>query len=311
MNCQCIARHLARHCGTLTRACLSRWRILQKLRVPTAALCTSLWIVKLPRQLKNNCIGFWAGFIKTMKSTHSVTGTSLSTNGKSSIFWQHRSAAIPEFDQRVFDDDWLQSNNYVVNSPTAGRGASLFLEIDNTDLVLRHYRRGGMVRTLSEKHYVWHGLQRTRAWREFEVLEAMELKGLPSPRPYACQVQRHGLTYSASLITYFLSGVTLAERVCTAMLADEHWYNIGLCIRRFHSAGVDHADLNAHNILIHESTVSLIDFDRAVIQLTVNTNGLQKNLKRLKRSLNKIGSSGPAFYNDECWAALIAGYTMT
>jgi len=243
-----------------------------------------------------------------MKSINSVTGTSLDTSGQSSIFWQHRCSAVPEFDQRVFDDDWLEGNNYVVNSPTAGRGASLFLTINDTDLVLRHYRRGGMVRSLSEKHYVWQGLRRTRAWREFDVLAAMELKGLPSPRPYACQVQRRGLSYSASLITYFLPGVTLAECVCTAQLPNESWHNIGRCIRQFHLAGVDHADLNAHNILIHDNKVSLIDFDRAVIQFTINSNRLQKNLKRLKRSLNKIGSSGPAFYNDECWAALVAGY---
>jgi len=243
-----------------------------------------------------------------MKLTDSVTGTSPAENPRTHIYWQHRAEAVPEFDQRVFDDAWLASNNYIVNSPTAGRGASLFLEIDNTDLVLRHYRRGGMVRYISEKNYIWQGLQRTRAWREFEVLVAMELKGLPSPKPYACQVQRRGLSYSASLITYFLTGVTLAERVCTATLPDERWYNIGQCIRQFHAAGVDHADLNAHNILIDENMVSLIDFDRAVIQFTANTDGLYKNLKRLRQSLNKIGSSGPVFYNDDCWAALMTGY---
>jgi len=246
-----------------------------------------------------------------MHSTESVIGTSEPADAGTRIYWQHRAQPVPEFDQRVFDDEWLNSKNYIVNSPTAGRGASLFLEIDNTELVLRHYRRGGMVRSISEKHYLWHGLQRTRAWREFDVLVAMESKGLPSPRPYACQVQRRGLGYSASLITYFLSGVTLAECVCTATLPDERWHDIGQCIRQFHAAGVDHADLNAHNILIDESRVSLIDFDRAVIQFTVNANQLHRNLKRLKRSLNKIGSSGPAFYNDDCWAALMAGYSTT
>ncbi len=246
-----------------------------------------------------------------MKSSDSVSGTSPADNAQSHVYWQHRADANPEFDQRVFDDDWLESHNYIVNSPTAGRGASLFLKIEEIDLVLRHYRRGGIVRSISEQHYIWHGLRRTRAWREFDVLLAMETQGLPSPKPYACQVQRHGLKYSASLITYFLAGVTLAERVCTAILPDECWYNIGQCIRRFHSAGVDHADLNAHNILIDENAVSLIDFDRAVIQFTVSSNRRHKNLKRLQRSLNKIGSSGPAFYNDDCWGTLMSGYRTT
>jgi len=246
-----------------------------------------------------------------MNSPESVTGTSPAADAHTQVYWQHRSDAVPKFDQRVFDDDWLAANNFIVNSPTAGRGASLFLEIDKTDLVLRHYRRGGMVRTISEQHYIWQGLQRTRAWREFDVLFEMQAHGLPSPKPYACQVQRRGMRYSASLITYFLAGVTLAERVCTAILPDERWYSIGQCIRRFHAAGVDHADLNAHNILIDEQAVSLIDFDRAVVQVTVNSNRRHKNLKRLQRSLNKIGSSGPAFYNDDCWVALMAGYETT
>jgi len=247
----------------------------------------------------------------TIKSSGSVTGTSPAANAQTQVYWQHRTDAVPEFDQRVFDDDWLEANNYIVNSPTAGRGASLFLDIENTDLVLRHYRRGGMVRSISEQYYIWQGLKRTRAWREFDVLVAMQLQGLPSPKPYACQVQRRGPRYSASLITYFLNGVTLAECVCTAMLPDERWYKIGQCIRQFHTAGVDHADLNAHNILIDENSVSLIDFDRAVIQVKVDSHRRHKNLKRLQRSLNKIGSSGPAFYNDDCWEALMAGYRTT
>ena len=246
-----------------------------------------------------------------MRLPDSVTGTSPAANADTQVYWQHRAGVVPKFDQRVFDDNWLEANDYIVNSPTAGRGASLFLEIDKTHLVLRHYRRGGMVRSISEQHYIWQGLQHTRAWREFDVLFEMQSQGLPSPKPYACQVQRRGLKYSASLITYFLAGVTLAECVCTAKLPDERWCNIGQCIRRFHAAGVDHADLNAHNILVDEHVVSLIDFDRAVIQSTVNPKRANKNLKRLQRSLNKIGSSGPAFYNDKCWGVLMAGYGAT
>jgi len=237
-----------------------------------------------------------------------VTGSSLAGDNKTQVHWQHRAQAVPAFNQRVFDDDWLGAQDYIVNSPTAGRGASLFLNIDNADLVLRHYRRGGMVRNISEQSYIWQGLQRTRAWREFAVLGTLELLGLPSPKPYACQVKHHGVAYTATLITYYLAGVTLAEQVCTEPVADTQWQNIGKCIRRFHDAGVDHADLNAHNILIDAYSVALIDFDRAVINSSFSKNRFEKNLKRLKRSLNKIDSSGPAFYNEDCWASLMTGY---
>lgn len=246
-----------------------------------------------------------------MNSLSRLTGKSLDADGKTCIHWQHRHLAEPVFDPNVFDNTWLVEQQYVLSSATAGRGASLFLEINSVDLVLRHYRRGGMVRSISERHYLWLGLERTRAWREFEVLCVLEQLGLPSPKPYACQVKHRGMGYTASLITYYLAGATLAERVCAAMLSDEHWYAIGQCIAQFHQAGVDHADLNAHNILLDDQQVYLIDFDRAVIDSSPTRGRFDKNLTRLKRSLNKIGSSGPAFYNEDCWVALMKGYVQT
>lgn len=213
----------------------------------------------------------------------------------------------------MFSDSWLAERDYIVNSASAGRGASLFLNIQGSDLVLRHYRRGGMVRNITEQHYLWFGLNRTRAWREFAVLCALEEKTLPAPRPYACVVEHKGIGYSASLITHYLSGNTLAEHVCTANLPNEHWHAIGRCIRQFHAQGVYHADLNAHNILLNEGEVSLIDFDRAVINSNFSRNRdstYEKNLHRLHRSLGKIVSSGPTFYNEDCWVALKEGYVQ-
>lgn len=254
-----------------------------------------------------------------MKPLTGVVGSYPSAEYGVQVHWQHRKDDSPAFNKNMFDDAWLGENNYIVSSPAAGRGASLFLKIESANLVLRHYRRGGMVRSISEDQYIWLGLNRTRAWREYGVLAALEHLALPSPRPYACQVKRRGRFYSATLITYFLEGVTLAERMCTASMPNEHWLAIGHCIRRFHLAGVFHADLNAHNILIDDfGAVSIIDFDRAVIDRAVLNRAVneqagpsqryQKNLYRLKRSLGKIVSSGPAYYDDNCWALLMNGY---
>jgi len=244
----------------------------------------------------------------------SVVGSDPSAENGEQIHWQHRLDASPAFNSNMFDDAWLGEKNYIVSSPTAGRGASLFLKIDSANLVLRHYRRGGLVRGVSEDQYVWLGLNRTRAWREFGVLSALEQLALPSPRPYACQVRRLGRSYGATLITYFLEGATLAERVCTATLPKEHWFAIGHCVRRFHVVGVFHADLNAHNILIDDfGAVSIIDFDRAVMASAVGEQSgpsrrYKNNLSRLRRSLGKIVSSGPAYYDDDCWDAVLKGY---
>lgn len=244
-----------------------------------------------------------------MDSIKRITGTALDIDGKTRIHWQHCLSGVPTFDEQVFDDQWLGDHGFIINSPTAGRGASLFLNIDQHNLVLRHYRRGGMVQNFSEKSYVWLGLHRTRAWQEFDVLCALEQKGLPAPRPYACQVKRRGLMYSATLITHYIDGITLAERMCSSRLTSDQWYAIGRCISLFHAAGVNHADLNAHNILLTDSgQVSIIDFDRASICETKQAKQFESNLKRLKRSVRKINSSGPAHYDEHSWAALVRGY---
>lgn len=247
-----------------------------------------------------------------MDSLKRVSGTTFDSTDKTRVHWQHCHAVKPVFDERVFDDHWLGAQGFIINSPSAGRGASLFLMVDQHSLVLRHYRRGGMVRRFSEKSYFWQGLQNTRAWREFDVLCALEKKGLPSPRPYACQVKRKGLVYSATLITRYLKGITLAERICSAPLTQEQWSAIGRCISQFHAAGVYHADLNAHNILYDESGhVSIIDFDRATINPAESRSRLENNLKRLYRSLQKIDGGGLAHYDEQCWSALVEGYGQT
>ena len=70
------------------------------------------------------------------------------------------------------------------------------------------------------------------------------------------------------------------------------WVSIGRCIRRFHDLGVCHADLNAHNVLLGEETVHLVDFDRCRLR----ADGLWRdgNLVRLRRSLEKIAYGLPA-----------------
>jgi len=94
----------------------------------------------------------------------------------------------------------------------------------------------------------------------------------------------------------------------SADLSEKLWADVGECIRRFHMAGVWHADLNARNILLDtNSRVFLIDFDRARFTPGKAVNG-ENNLSRLKRSLVKLWPASPTPAMQPAWACLMAAY---
>jgi 3-deoxy-D-manno-octulosonic acid kinase len=137
--------------------------------------------------------------------------------------------------------------------------------------------------------------------------------GLPVPAPVAAGYVCSGLAYRADLITEELPGTrTLAASM--PELSAEEWRDIGRTIAAFHRQGVQHADLNAHNILLcvaagAASKVHLIDFDRGRIR----DRGAweQQVLARLKRSLEKVsGQRGVKFGGAE-WGWLIDGVTAS
>jgi tRNA A-37 threonylcarbamoyl transferase component Bud32 len=64
-----------------------------------------------------------------------------------------------------------------------------------------------------------------------------------------------------------------------------------------HNAGIAHADLNLTNILVRADgdspMVLLIDFDRArVFSASLSSRERERNLRRLRRSLNKLDPGG-------------------
>ena len=86
------------------------------------------------------------------------------------------------------------------------------------------------------------------------------------------------------------------------------WRGAGAVIARLHRAGVDHADLNAHNILLDtRGAFSVIDFDRG--RLRAQGAWTSRNLQRLRRSLRKISAElPPDRYSDRTWDWFMAGY---
>jgi 3-deoxy-D-manno-octulosonic acid kinase len=86
------------------------------------------------------------------------------------------------------------------------------------------------------------------------------------------------------------------------------WQAVGSTVARLHRAGVDHADLNAHNILLDgKGAVSVIDFDRG--RLRAPGAWTSRNLRRLQRSLDKISRAMPSGrYSAADWQSFMAGY---
>ena len=102
--------------------------------------------------------------------------------------------------------------------------------------------------------------------------------------------------------------VTLAELLDGRFGDDAFWRHIGAEIRRFHAAGVVHADLNARNVLVgKKDAVHLVDFDRARISVR-NAAAFEANLRRLRRSLDKLWPSALVDRLPVCWANFLQGY---
>ena len=199
----------------------------------------------------------------------------------------------------LFDHEYLRQAEISLFSPAhwgdkarpvgeGGRGGAWFVDAPFGRCVLRHYLRGGLAARFSRAHYLWRGADRSRSFAEFRLMRKLIAQKLPVPRPLAAFYLRDGLRYRAALLMERLEDVrSLADRALVA----EHgapWEEAGRLIARFHRAGLDHADLNAHNILFDSNGRGwLIDFDRGVLRIPA-THWRERNLKRLLRSLLKL-----------------------
>lgn len=210
----------------------------------------------------------------------------------------------------VFDAEaWPRQVTVVGTTGGAGRGTTRFVASEAGEFALRHYYRGGLVARLFEDHYLWLGADATRPFREWRLLAQLWEAGLPVPRPAAARYLRRSLTYTGDILTCRLAGVrALSNLLASRALTAEQWRRIGATLRRFHDAGVWHADLNAHNIQLDaDGAVYLLDFDRG--RLRSPGPWQYRNLARLKRSLEKIRRLAPETrYSESDWRSLRDAY---
>ena len=86
------------------------------------------------------------------------------------------------------------------------------------------------------------------------------------------------------------------------------WEEAGRLIARAHRAGLDHADLNAHNLLFTTTGRGwIIDLDRGRVRIPA-TGWRERNLARLKRSLLKLRGTRPVEDVERDFARLRTAY---
>ena len=216
-------------------------------------------------------------------------------------------ACLDHPDTAVFEPACWEARG-ALQTVSGGRGTIAFVETSTgARWVLRHYRRGGLMARLLADRYCWAGAANTRSFREFRLLRRLRAWSLPVPQPIAARYVRTHCGYRADLVTTELpTRLTLAQALAAGPVPAEVWEEIGRCVGRLHAHGVQHADLNAHNVLLGTGAVYVLDFDRGRIR----ERGAWERavLSRLQRSLVKVTGGAPRDrFGATQWHALLRG----
>jgi hypothetical protein len=148
------------------------------------------------------------------------------------------------------------------------------------DVVLRPYRRGGMIRHLNERTYP----SPQRFLQELEVHRALHAAGFPTVTPLGCAWRPHRWGVEGLYLTRFQEGTPWPRA----------WERSGEVLPRLRRAiealsawGLFAPDLNATNVLVLSGGVALLDWDRASFR---GGDLRAAYAARLARSLEKLGA---------------------
>ena len=216
---------------------------------------------------------------------------------------------ITDPSQALFDAQYWQEQDKVGGSAT-GRGTTWFVQLENMQAALRHYRRGGLFGKIVKDHYWFTGWEQTRSAQELNLLQILIDAGVNVPRPIAARAVKTGLTYQADLLSERIPNARdLVSILQEKPLPEVMYQKIGQEIAKMHNVNVNHTDLNIHNILIDDQDkVWIIDFDKCCQQ--VDGDWKQSNLDRLKRSFEKESSKVRMAWQIQDFYFLCRGYKL-
>lgn len=193
---------------------------------------------------------------------------------------------------------------------TGGRGGARRLVLPGGRAVyVRQYLRGGLMRRL------WRDLYLRRPERPLTELVATEVAraaGCPVPTVLAVCVQEAGLFYRAWIVTEEVEGASDfidAYKNADSELRRRLLSGVGKKIRSLESAGVYHADLNGHNVLVDSSgRITFIDFDRAFVDRPGQTERSRGVMQRFLRSMTRLCRSLSIEFEPDALRLLENGY---
>ena len=212
----------------------------------------------------------------------------------------------PDINPDWFNDKyWLNQGRLL--GASSGRGSAWMIKSGNEKMMLRHYYRGGFPAKFNKDKYLWTGLNQTRSFNEYRLLAKMVAMKLPVPVPVAAQVSKIGLFYQANILIKYIPHDSTFAGLLNTSCSEKIWFQTGKTIALFHNKGIYHADLNANNILINSNEVYLIDFDHSKQSPRKNI-WQNANIKRLKRSIDKLTTDDHIAANDKKWLVLKKAY---
>jgi 3-deoxy-D-manno-octulosonic acid kinase len=123
---------------------------------------------------------------------------------------------------------------HAITGEAKGRGTTYFFQHNNNEYVLRHYRRGGLIGKVMNDQYLYTGLEQSRAWQEFKLMQHMQTLGLTAPKPSAAMVTKHGLCYQADIISARIPNAQDLHHVLQeSSLTADVWQKIGQTLPNF------------------------------------------------------------------------------
>jgi len=175
-------------------------------------------------------------------------------------------------------------------SVLGGRTSVTPLELDGVgSVIIKHYRRGGLMRHLNERSYLKYG--KTRAQREFELLTIVGTLGINVPQPIA-YAHRGRLLYQAWLITrqinqpLSLAGLSLQNEKKIGKIMVSVIEQISALIQN----DILHVDLHPGNVVVDPAgAVYLLDFDKGCVSPGNRQKLKNRYCARWQRAVNKHG----------------------